>query len=304
MSNNLRVLPIHSRGRFFFSPIIGCAARCKYCYVYSDGYGSKVGMNEIPITEIMSWLTTHPNFKSGLKGSMLSIGAFGDPFPPHIDKDITIDWLQHLSSLGNPIQISTKYWLSSDEVKKIVKSVSYADRLLMSTSICTFRNCNDIDTDASSPNMRLATLDRFKDLGVHTNVLIKPFLPGITDQDTAKFIDEIQKREICTCVVGVLYWDERILKILRNERLTSERLSKVMFNGGFDHSLVCNPKSQYKTYHGKLLNDFCLDLKQAGISVFKNLGCAHAWLLKVPRIEPFFHDDKTGLCVRCGNCVD
>ena len=294
--------PDYSLGRFFISPILGCEARCIFCYIYSHNYTVKYRQNMINIDEVIKWLLDHPHYKPGRRGSILSIGAWGDPFPRNYPTNFVLDWLTKLCSLENPVQIISRYELKQDTVEKIANTIIYKNQLLFSTSISTFRYWRQTDNFADPPELRLQTLTSFHRLGIPTNVMVKPFIPGITDTEIEVFISEFASHSVTICVVGVFYWNDQIIKLMLRQGLLTNALIDDMETKKLYHNLVCDPSVNYFTYRGDVFDDFCEQLRVGGVSVFKNSACVNAWLLCVPHVSKLSVNDPLGLCVKCGVC--
>ena len=174
--------------------------------------------------------------------------------------------------------------------------------MLFSTSITSFSQWKVTDKFSDPPDERLDTLSKIQERGIPTNVLIKPFLFGITDKDLCIYQNELIKKKVLTCVVGLFYWNNRIINFLGKSELITTQLLETISNKSETTKLPCIPSEVYYTYSPKLLDDFCDKLATTGINVFKNTDCVSAWYLKKPQIWGLYKNDTKGLCVRCGNC--
>ncbi|MBV6443155.1 MAG: hypothetical protein EPGJADBJ_04884 [Saprospiraceae bacterium] len=295
-------LPDFSQNRFFVSPILGCEARCLFCYIYNHGYTTKYRENELRISDLINWLTNHEHFTKGKHGSLISIGAWGDPFPKNYPTATTVDWIEKLCELENPIQVISRFKLDIDTVEKISKLPVYKNQILFSTSISSFEKWQETDNFADSPFDRLQTLNYFSQFDIPTNVMIKPYLPGITDLEIDRFIEEFEKNNVKVCVVGVFYWEDKIVKLMDRKHLLTNEMKAIAENDKMRHQLVCNPNEGYNTFDGKNLDVFCEKLKRNNIVVFKNSTCVNAWLLEIEHPSKLHKNDPLNLCVKCGNC--
>ncbi len=297
------MLPEYSDGRFFISPVLGCSAHCSYCYIYSEGFGSNVCKNPLSIGRLISWLESHERFRLGRKGSILSVGAWGDPFAPEVSVEVTLELIRQLSALGNPIQLITKYPITEDVLDALAKVSLYRGHLLFSTSIVSITNWQSIDPKVSSPENRLKMLARMENRQIPTNLMIKPFLRGITDIDTVIFKRELMLNRVTSCVVGVLYWNAKIAERIYGSTHDHNTFTKMLRNRILDHGLVCRPASIYRTFSGEAMDGFCAELMDAGIRVFKNASCVSAWLTDTRHVSGLRQSDPLGLCVNCENAA-
>jgi DNA repair photolyase len=298
-------LPDYSEGRFFLSPLLGCPARCLFCYIYEHGYTTKPVFNELTVEELSKWLVAHPKFVKGKAGSLIYIGAWGDPFPPSADPTNTLDWLRIATSFDNPVQIISRFRISQEIIDAIAGMCRYDNQIIFSTSISSFSRWQEIDLFAHSPSDRLQTVQAFLGTPVGTNVMIKPFLPGLTDPDIEQFIEQFERHGIQICTVGVFYWTDDIIRVMNTRNMISPEMQSVI-DSGFSHSLVCKPNSNYSTYSGNLLENFCDRLRRNNLMVFKNSACVTAHLLGTAHVSKLRHEDPLSLCVKCGNqaCED
>lgn len=299
--------PDFSLGRFFLSPILGCKARCSYCYIFSEGYTSRAFLNEFGIRESIEWILNHKEYKPGINGSILSIGAWGDPFPPsNLEaREYTLEFLKALCNLKNPVQLISKFSLDESTINDICSSIKYKNQLLFSTSISTFSHWKDIELNTDSPLKRLETLCSFHEKEIPTNVMIKPFLKGITDKEVEDFVNYFNLFKVRYCVVGGLHWDESIYNFMKRtgrgftEEISSQFVEEKKRKQLFD----CTTNQSLYTYPSSVLDDFISQLRLAGINVFKKSTCVNSAILKVHNISLFHEIDPNNFCVKCGTCT-
>lgn len=298
--------PDFSLGRFFLSPILGCKARCSYCYIFSEGYTSKVFLNEFSIHESIEWILNHREYKPGINGSILSIGAWGDPFPPsNLEAgEYTLEWLKALCDLRNPVQLISKFAIDESVINEICSFIKYENQLLFSTSISTFKHWKDIELNTDSPLERLEVLHSFHGRGIPTNVMIKPFLNGITDKEVKDFVQYFNQFKVRYCVVGSLHWNEFIYDFMKRtgRGVTEEISSQFIENEKRKQLFDCTTNQSLYTYSSSVLNDFISQLQSAGINVFKKSTCVNSNILKVNNVSLFYEIDPNNFCVKCGTC--
>lgn len=204
--------PDHRGSRYFLSPVLGCSARCSFCYIHSFDYRQRqVVRNQFGIEDSLAQITTDREFVSGKAGSMLSIGAWGDPFPddPGL-REHSLNWLDAACGLGNPVQITSRCAPPDDVLDHIAQAASYPHQILYSTSLSTVSQWETVERFSASPSDRLETLSRLTARGVATNLMIKPFLPGVTDGDVTAIVNMLQQHNITYCVVGDYFFDDAI----------------------------------------------------------------------------------------------
>lgn len=292
--------PDYENGRFFISPILGCNARCSFCYIYSKGYKTKVSRNEFGLEKTIIFLHSHEKFKTGVNGSIISIGAWGDPFPRYSKHSCshTLQWLSELAKLKNPIQIMSRYELSDDVVEGIVKCNSYAGQILYSTSVSTLSRSREIEPYADKPELRLKSIKKLRDNGVSTNVMVKPFLSGITDLEINSFIKVFNKFGVEHCVVGDLFVDERI----KAQLFKLPDASLEIEISGDKQVLDCTSGESYEINISRKMLEFSSLLEKSGIKAFKKSSCVNSYILNIPNPADYINEDPHGYCIKCGVC--
>jgi DNA repair photolyase len=297
--------PDYSLGRFFISPILGCKARCSYCYIFSEGYNSRISLNQFTIDQSINWILGKEEYKPGVTGSILSIGAWGDPFPPHSVEAVehTLEWVERLCKLENPIQLISRFSLTNSIADKIASFVKYKNQLLFSTSISTFRQWREIEPNTDSPIQRLETLKLFREKEIPVNLMIKPFLNGITDKESEDFISHIKNFDLKYCVVGSFHWDEKIYEFMnKTKRGINQEMIEIMENEKRLQLFDCTSEQKLYTYPSHLLDSFIEKLKVTGVNVFKKSSCVNSHILQVENISLFYENDPNNFCVKCGVC--
>lgn len=293
--------PDYENGRFFVSPILGCNARCSFCYIYSKGYETKISINDFGLEETISFLHSHEKFRSGVNGSIISIGAWGDPFPRYSKYSCsqTLQWLKELAKLKNPIQIMSRYELTEDVIEAILKCNYYTGQILYSTSLSTLNRDKEIEPYADKPELRLENIKKLREKGVSTNVMIKPFLPGVTDLEIKSIIDTFNKYGVEYCVVGDLLVDERIKTQLI--KLPSNDL-KIEVNGE-TQVLDCTSGESYEVNISRKMLEFSSLLESSGIKVFRKSSCVNSYILNIQNPANYIDEDPNGYCIKCGVCI-
>ncbi|MCH1923728.1 hypothetical protein L9G74_10880 [Shewanella sp. C32] len=292
--------PDYERGRVFISPILGCNAQCHFCYIYDKGYTTKAVKNGFDIDQVLLYLDSHAAFQHGKDGSIISIGAWGDPFPRY-SKNLcyhSMNWLKKLAELRNPIQIMSRYELHQDILEEIVNVNRYHGHLMYSTSISSIENFRLIEPYSDMPVKRLNSVRLLNDAGIATNVMVKPFIQGITDLEVNQIALALLDSGIRHCVVGDLLLDSTIKnKLSINNIITasgSDNLCKQV--------LDCTSGETYELNTSIEMNDFCDALSYRGLNVFKKSSCVNSFILGKPNPANYKDSDPNGYCIKCGVC--
>lgn len=288
-------------GRFFVSPIIGCPGKCKYCYLPTRSVDQIARRSNYLIESIIESIESNQNFIKGKYGSIISVGAWGDIFSKKSNEDFSINWIKNLLQTGNPVQIMSKFSISDEKARRICDSIQYDNQLLYSTTITTFSNWKVFENGTVSPIERLQTANKFKQYGVLTNVMIKPYLSEYTCDDKDLFVENFKKYEIDYCVVGVMYWDSTIIKQMKSV-VPSKSPFYILLNDSKEQIIDCSSDMSLNTFSSLKTDVFINYLKDNGINVFKKSSCANSNILKVPNVSKYYYEDPDNYCLNCGNC--
>lgn len=203
-----------------------------------------------------------------------------------------------LASLGNPIQIISRYRVPRKVLTQIGEIAAERPRqILFSTSITSFSHSKFLEPGASPPLERLAMLSDATAEGIPTNLMIKPFLPGVTDADAETFRAKLEHHGVPYCTVGVFYHNRKIIRSL--SMIGHALLNR---NDANAHPLVCRPQSTYQTSVNRPLLEFCSVLRSPDTRVFLNSACVSAVIANQLHVSRLQEVDPLGLCVRCGHC--
>lgn len=289
-------------GRFFVSPILGCNGSCLYCYIGLRNYNIP-HKNMVSVDEIRHNAQHCENFKFGRDGTIISVGAWGDIFPRD-NKDLleySIQIIVALLEWGNPVQIMSKYSLSENYVQVICNAVKYSGQLLYSTTITALKHWRRIEPNTAAPIERLQTCWNFINHGITTNVLLKPFIIGLTDVEIQFIADLLLKYQIQYCVLGVMYWNNTIATRTKhdNEIWSFFRDGKELNSNHLD----CNGEITLNSTSIGTLRPYVDYLRSRGINAFLKSSCVNSNILH--RNNPSNYLQKNNeYCIRCGNCFD
>jgi len=286
------------KGRYFINPLIGCEGKCIYCYLNEQLKNKNiVRKNTKKVNEILKNISCDSHFVPGAKGSIISIGSYCDIFPLHkINLCLySVEWIIECLKFGNPVQIISKNRISDEIIGKIARKVLYKNQLVYSTTITTFKQYMQIEKNTSTPIERLKTLEKFEAFGIPTNVMIKPFINGITNLETDNFITYLKKFKVRFCVIGDFYIvNDGIKKFI-------ERADNQINTLTTETILDCTETVDFETIKILRNNPFYIKLKAAGIETFLKSSCVNSNILNVPN-RAYEYNVKNNFCVDCGLC--
>lgn len=287
-------------GRFFVSPVLGCRGACSYCYLCLHDYQHPI-KNKLSINDFRNTASNCTDFVFGKNGTIISVGAWGDIFPDEYPDliDHSVKTIIELLKWGNPVQIMSKYALPLEYVQRIANSVQYAGQLLYSTTITTIENWRNVEPLTASPHDRLSVCNCFHNHGIPTNVLLKPFFTEITGLEIESIADLLIEYEVDYCTVGILYWDENIIRRIRNNLFLRDKLQLPVTAN--DRYLDCDGYQAMKTTDVLSLRGYVEYLRSQGISAYLKSSCVNANILKAPNPSGYYYSQNE-YCINCGNC--
>lgn len=299
--------PDFGGGRAFLSPLLGCRAKCGYCYIRSFGYHQRVGVaNAYGLANSLRDLHADSRFLPGARGTIISIGAWGDPFPARQDEEraVSLEWVIAAMASGNPVQVMSRFNPGVDILTSIANAQSWAGQVLYSTSITTASHWELFERYSAPPAERMEALRIAKSLGIPTNVMVKPFIPAVTGSpaEVDAISTLIRGADASTVVVGDYAFDKRIDTII--QALGSRGgIEPVPVESEVGHPLDCAGASELEVSRAGLdVIAFVAALRSQGIPAFRKSACASAWVQSADlglRGLPEMH----GLCVGCGLCA-
>lgn len=291
----------YNEGRIFISPIIGCNGGCKYCYLPEEiSNFNIVRKNTLYIQEIINAILEDKNFVQGKNGTIISIGAYCDIFPrgdmgQFIEH--SVQWIIECLKIGNPVQIISKNVVNETVIRKIADNIQYKNQLLFSTTITTFTNWENIEPFSATPKERISSLNMFKKYNIPTNLMIKPFIPGVTDKDIDEFKKVLQKNNTDYVVVGELY----VLNNIMSSEFARDKLKNNINVEG--RILDCTGGKRFKTVEGKKMDNFIEEISRVKKKIFRKSSCINANILGINNKSGYYEMNSNGYCINCGNCI-
>lgn len=232
----------YSFNRIYISQASGCSANCVYCFIFDDGHPRKPYLFEASGYEVKEWLSSQKGFRAGKNGTLISLAPYCDPFANEVIEK-TLEFVEALAPLQNPIQLSTKYFIDESIARQMGKSQAIPGQIILYATVTSFQLWKKIEPAAYEPYLRLTGLLNARKQGVNTCLAIKPVLPGITDNEIDLFVQAVKDYDIPYCVVGVMYSSEHIEKRVRKRGLTSDEFEQRIEIKG-DRPPPCNTNNQ------------------------------------------------------------
>ena len=290
MKRRAAVILGHEDGRYFIDVASGlCKSGCLYCYVQNHQQES---INYIEFSDLLDYLISDPNFMPGEQGTLLLIGAHSDLFSTSELSLAAIHLVKSLAPLGNPIQLSTKSFIKEEWTRELSIYQVHNSQLIVFVSCSTILQWEKYEPNTASPQTRLQTINNLNKVSILNCLLIKPFLPSVTNKEVELLIDTCNSHSPKAVCVGSFYLNH---SIAANLNLISNNYHDVKL---YSHPLMDNC---FGVIHPP--EDFILKLLDGlvDIPIFKSTPCVIAYLQQ--RYCPIFVWKKyPKLCVQCQDC--
>lgn len=268
---------------------IGCPYQCAYCYIYDMGFPITPKPYPLSPKQLVYAILNNPNFIAGRFGTLIAIGAVSEPF---IFPDKAYKFLVELSKLQNPLQFSTKSYISPDLAHKLSKLNTSISPLV---TIITLNHHDVLEPYAPSPELRLQSIRNLADVGFKVCVFIRPIIMGINDNEV-KEIMLLAKDAGAKCVIigsfRITYsiynrFENLGLDIAVLKKKINLRLLRKFPQKQFVVPLPKSKKNEYIRYAHKI-----------GLIPFKSACCANSFAAGVICPSICF---ETGFCTYCPN---
>ena len=211
--------------RVFVNPASGCRANCAYCYIFDYGHPHTPQLFEASGGEVKRWLQSQNGFREGKCGTLISIGATCDPFDEEVVYK-TLEFVEAFSPMRNPIQLSTKYYVSETAAEQLCGFQVESGQIILFGTITSFRYWHNLEPGTHEPHRRLLGLTNAMLRGISTCLYVKPVLPGITDKEASLFAQAILEHNIPYCTLGLAYINDKTLSRIRQRGLPIRELTK------------------------------------------------------------------------------
>ena len=269
---------------------INCPFACAYCYIESMGF-SFSDPKPYPLTgkELVFALLNNPAFFPTRYGTLLAMGAVSEPL---IFMNKFLEYVESLSELGNPIQFSTKQFISSHLARKLRNIVENKNISLSPLiTVITINKADTLEKRAPKPEKRFDSMKNLADEGFKPILFLRPIIPGINDMEINTIIKKAKDSGAIGVVVGGFRATKSILIKLDSLRLdTSEVRRRVKIIKEKQISVPFPEKA-------KILNS----ARDIGIIPWATACCANSYTAKIPCPSVCFID---GPCTKCPNNCD
>jgi DNA repair photolyase len=204
---------------------------------------------------------------------------------------------------GNPIQVMSRFNPGAEVLAGLAGAQTRHGQVLYSTSITTATHWKLFERYSAAPAERMRALRIAKSLGLSTNVMVKPFIPGVTGApaEVSAIGALIRSAGPDTVVVGDYAFDSRISTIIR-ALIRQAGIEPTSGESESGHPLDCASSSLLEVSKAEFeVMTFVATLRSWGINAFRKSACATAWVESADlglRARP----EMTGFCVSCGLC--
>ena len=203
---------------------ISCSYGCTYCYITDMGFTGPPRPYPLSGRQLACALLKNPYFVPGPWGTQLAFGSVTEPFMT-TTKSRSFEYMEILSELlGNPLQVSTKSYLSREDAEKISAINDKGINFLV--TIITLRHYKILEPGAPPPEKRLETISNLSEAGIHVTLFLRPIIPGLTEHEIPDIIVSAKERGAKSVVAGSLRVTPRILNVFRKLGLPTNDIVK------------------------------------------------------------------------------
>lgn len=219
--------------RLFINTSLGCMGKCKYCYL------SKMGIDKIKRKNSKEVLECLDNSDyEYTSDTLITLGCFSECFD-EVNKKETIKIIKHFLSNGNQVQVSTKRYISINDLKEIMPLIKYYGQLVIFVSSSTISHYSEYEMGTEELERRFKTFELIK-YNIPVTLYIKPVLQGVTVKDIFKYKELIRDNNIPYVVVGSLFTEEKSC-----ETVHFSFDNKLFYNGCEDEDKIIEELKDY-----------------------------------------------------------
>ncbi len=187
--------------RLFINTNLGCSSRCRFCYLPKLGM---TGIRRKSWEEVLDLLKTS-NYKYD-KDTLITIGCFSECFDD-LNKEETIKIIKFFLNNGNQVQMSTKRYVSYEDIKDILPLIKYYGQFVIFVSSSTISRYNEYELGTDELEKRFKTFDLIK-YNIPVVLYMKPVLQDITIKDVNLYKKLIIGKKVKHIVVGSLFTED------------------------------------------------------------------------------------------------
>jgi DNA repair photolyase len=194
-----------------------CSYSCIYCYIIDMGFKFQAPRPcRLTPQELTLALLYNPNFVPGRNGTYIAIGSVIEPFQPQL-RSLTIGYIAEMAILGNPIQFSSKSYITSSDAKVISSSCDWISPLVTILTLDESK-AKMLEPLAPTPAERLETINNLAGAGLKPFLFLRPIMPGIiTVEENIHLINEAIHHGCSGLVMGNFRVTTRIIEAIRKK---------------------------------------------------------------------------------------
>lgn len=184
--------------RIFVNTDMGCKANCQYCYL--PALDIVHGKRRIDANQAIELVESQAYYKSGEKGSIISIGCYSECMDKNNIRD-TISLVKYFAGKGNYVQLATKKKIEKCFFEETIKDTNIEKHLWVYVSLPIITNYHLMERGTDSPSERIENFDLCKQYNINSVLYIKPYIDGITNLDIVHYSKIVNQYNI-SAVVG------------------------------------------------------------------------------------------------------
>ncbi len=266
---------------------VNCPFRCAYCYIEDMGFSfNDPRPYSLSGKELAYALLSNPTFLLGRTGTLLAIGAVSEPF---IFFNEALDKISWLARLGNPIQFSTKQYISSSLAQKLANiSLEYNAPISPLITIITLQNYDALEKYAPPPEKRFDSIKNLRDAGLRPVLFLRPIIPGVNLNEIEKIVRKAKDSGAVGVVVGGFRVTTKILERLESEGINTREIKARLKKIDDVQRNVPLPEKK----------NILRQIRVVGLIPWASACCANSWNANVPCPSACF---ISGPCTKCPN---
>lgn len=214
--------------RLFINTSLGCNSKCRFCYL------SKLGMSTIKSKtwEEVLELLNESDYKY-TKDTLITIGCFSECFD-ELNKNETIKLIKYFLNIGNSVQMSTKRYVSYEDVKEIIPLIKYKGQFTIFISSSSITSHDYYEEKTESVIRRFKSFELLSS-NIPVVLYIKPVLQNVTLKDIEFYKKYIEVYKIKDVVVGTMFTEK-----VNRETVHFSNDDKLFYNECEDEDKIAN----------------------------------------------------------------
>jgi DNA repair photolyase len=183
--------------RWSVNPYRGCQHGCAYCYARPTheylGLGAGTDFeSKITVKVNAAELLARGFARRGWRKEMVAFSGVTDCYQPlEAVYRLSRRCLQVCLDFGNPVGVVTKSYLVARDAELLAALAKRASvRVWFSISTVNDELVREIEPGSPPPTRRFQAMRRLHEAGVPVAVLVSPVIPGLTDRDIPRVLEE------------------------------------------------------------------------------------------------------------------